>query len=112
MYIFTGTRLQNTRNENKKKDVVGEHEDQAHSPRYHHCLDSDHYSLGLSWVQVYLNLETIRRLYYERLSAPYCSTRLMETPHRVRPSFSFYFPGFFFFSSLILLGESYTITQY
>ncbi|KAH0883265.1 hypothetical protein HID58_059361, partial [Brassica napus] len=76
------TRLQNTRNENKKKDVVGEHEDQAHSPRYHHCLDSDHYSLGLSWVQVYLNLETIRRLYYERLSAPYCSTRLMETPHR------------------------------
>ncbi|KAL0667046.1 hypothetical protein Bca4012_029750 [Brassica carinata] len=27
------TRLQNTRNENKKKDVVGEHEDQAHSPR-------------------------------------------------------------------------------
>jgi hypothetical protein len=55
--VFAGTRFQTAGNKCQEKDVVTEHENQAHRPGNNHRTHSDHYPLCLSWFQMPLSTD-------------------------------------------------------
>ncbi|ONM10431.1 Vesicle-associated membrane protein 722 [Zea mays] len=66
--LRAGTRFQTAGNKCQEKDVVTEHENQAHRPGNNHRTHSDHYPLCLSWFQMPLstdqNTDTFNCTYY------------------------------------------------
>jgi hypothetical protein len=51
-YDFAGTRFQAAGNTVEEKNVVSEHEDQAHSSCHHNCIDSHYCSFCVPWLQL------------------------------------------------------------
>lgn len=72
---YAGTRFQAAGNEGEEKDVVTEHENQAHRPGNHYCAYSDYYPLCLPRFQMPLSAEqrvetdTFNCIYYTAASS-------------------------------------------